>query len=50
MAGRRGRFSAVYRFSASAPGRVFRMRARVRPEATYPFALGHSRVVRVRVR
>jgi hypothetical protein len=25
------------------------MRARIRPEATYPFALGHSRVIRVRV-
>ena len=49
-ANRRGRFSAGYRFSASSAGRTFRMRARIRPEATYPFALGHSKVVRVRVR
>jgi hypothetical protein len=49
-ANRRGRFSARYRFSASSVGRTFRMRARIRPEATYPFALGHSPVVRVRVR
>jgi hypothetical protein len=49
-ANRRGRFKARYRFSASSAGRQFRMRARIRPEATYPFALGHSRVVRVRVR
>jgi hypothetical protein len=49
-ANRRGRFRARYRFSAGSIGRVFPMRARVRPEATYPFALGHSRVVRVRVR
>jgi hypothetical protein len=49
-ANRRGRFTAGYRFSASSTGRTFRMRARVRPEATYPFALGHSPVVRVRVR
>jgi hypothetical protein len=48
-ANRRGRFRAGYRFSASSIGRVFRMRARVRPEATYPFALGHSPVIRVRV-
>jgi hypothetical protein len=47
---RRGRFTARYRFAVSPVGRVFRMRARVRPEASYPFALGHSRVVRVRVR
>jgi hypothetical protein len=49
-ANRRGRFSAGYRFSASSRGRTFRMRARIRPEATYPFALGHSPVLRVRVR
>jgi hypothetical protein len=48
-ANRRGRFVARYRFSASSVGRTFRMRARIRPEATYPFALGHSRVIRVRV-
>ncbi len=47
---RRGRrFVARYRFSASAAGRSFRMRARVRPDASYPFSTGHSRSVRVRV-
>jgi hypothetical protein len=47
---RRGRrFVARYRFSSSAAGRTFPMRARVRPDARYPFATGHSRVVRVRV-
>lgn len=38
-----------HRFSAGAAGRSFRMRARVRPDAHYPFATGHSRVIRVRV-
>jgi hypothetical protein len=47
---RRGRrFVARYRFSGSAAGRTFPMRARVRPDALYPFSTGHSRVVRVRV-
>jgi hypothetical protein len=47
---RRGRrFVARYRFSASAAGRSFAMRARVRPDAHYPFSTGHSRAVRVRV-
>jgi hypothetical protein len=47
---RRGRrFVARYRFSSSAAGRTFPMRARARPDALYPFSTGHSRVVRVRV-
>ncbi len=39
--------------TASAPSRSarsFRMRARVRADAAYPFSLGYSKVVRVRVR
>ena len=44
------RFRASYRFSSAAAGRSFRLRARVRPDALYPFSTGHSKVVRVRVR
>ncbi len=43
------RFRSTYRFSSSAAGRTFRLRARVRPDALYPFSTGHSKVVRVRV-
>ena len=43
------RFHASYRFSSDAAGRSFRLRARVRPDALYPFSTGHSKVVRVRV-
>ena len=45
---RRRGFSASYRFSAGARG-TYPMRARVRPDGAYPFALGYSRVIRVRV-
>ncbi len=48
-ASRRGRFAARYTFSSSAAGRTFRLRARVRPDALYPFSTGHSKPVRVRV-
>ena len=48
-ASRRGRFAARYRFSSSAAGRTFRLRARVRPDALYPFSTGHSQPARVRV-
>ena len=44
----RGRFSASYRFTSGARG-MFRIRVRVRPSSDYPFTLGYSRVVRVRV-
>jgi hypothetical protein len=47
---RRGSFSKRRGFSFTARGRSFRLRAQVRPEASYPFALGYSRTVRVRVR
>ena len=46
----RGSFSKRRDFSFTARGRSFRLRVQVRPEASYPFALGYSRTVRVRVR
>jgi hypothetical protein len=45
----KGRFSATYRFTSGERG-TFRIRVRVRPSSDYPFTLGYSRVVRVRVR
>jgi hypothetical protein len=45
---RNGRFRTSYRFGRGARGR-FPMRVRVRPDSSYPFALGYSRTVRVRV-
>ena len=42
------RFRASYQFSGGARG-TFPMRARVRPDGAYPFALGYSPVIRVRV-
>jgi hypothetical protein len=47
---RRGSFSKRRGFSFTSRGRSFRLRVQVRPEASYPFALGYSRTVRVRVR
>jgi hypothetical protein len=44
---RRGRFHASYRFRGR-PG-TYRVRARIPADASYPFALGTSRSVRVRV-
>jgi hypothetical protein len=44
---RRGRFRAGYRFRGR-PG-AYRVRASVPVDAAYPFALGHSRPVTVRV-
>jgi hypothetical protein len=46
---RSGRFSARYRFSSAAHG-TFPIRAVARAEASYPYATGRSRAVRVRVR
>ena len=45
-----GAFSYRYRFSFRAAGTTFPVRVRVRHEGTYPFALGYSKSVRVRVR
>jgi hypothetical protein len=47
---RSGAFTTHYRFHRSAPRRTYPMRVRVRPESSYPYALGYSRAVRVRVR
>ena len=47
---RKGAFSYRYRFSFRAAGVTFPVRARVRADAGYPFALGTSNRVRVRVR
>jgi hypothetical protein len=47
---RRGAFSKRRGFSFTAAGRTFRLRVQVRPDASYPFALGYSRAVRVHVR
>ena len=47
---RNGRFRTAYRLRRTFGPRTFRFRARVRREASYPFELGFSKVVRVRVR
>jgi hypothetical protein len=47
---RSGSFTAHYRFHRAAPRRTYPMRVRVRPESAYPYALGYSKTVRVRVR
>jgi hypothetical protein len=48
--GRYGRFRTSYRLRRTFGPRTFRFRARVRREAGYPYELGISRPVRVRVR
>ena len=45
-----GRYAYTYKFRAESIGRRFRLRARVRADAAYPFSLGYSKVVRLRVR
>jgi hypothetical protein len=45
-----GGFATHYRFHRTAPRRTYPMRVRVRPESSYPYALGYSRAVRIRVR
>jgi hypothetical protein len=47
---RNGRFRTSYRLQRTFRPRTFRFRARVRPESAYPYTLGYSKVVRVRVR
>jgi hypothetical protein len=47
---RGGRWVARYRFTRSARGRSFRIRVVARREARYPYSLGWSRTIRVRVR
>jgi hypothetical protein len=47
---REGRYRASYRFVRTSSPRTFRFRARARKESRYPYALGVSKVARVRVR
>jgi hypothetical protein len=47
---RSGSFATHYRFHRSAPRRTYPMRVRVRPDSSYPYALGYSKAVRIRVR
>ena len=49
-AGESGRFTARLRFSRRARPGSYPIRARVRREALYPYALGYSKSTRVRVR
>ena len=47
---RRGRFRIAYRFrSAASHGRTFTFRVKLRGDARFPYALGYSQRVRVRV-
>jgi hypothetical protein len=49
-AGRTGRWHYDYRFDGTRGHTAYRFRAKIPPEAGYPFATGRSRVVRVAVR
>ena len=49
-ASRTGAYRARYRFVRTRSARTFRFRARSRREARFPYALGTSRAVKVRVR
>ena len=50
-ANRKGRFSLRYRFrSAASRGRTFTFRVKLRGDARFPYALGYSKRVTVRVR
>jgi hypothetical protein len=50
-ADRRGRFRVHYRFrSGSSHGRTFTFRVKLRGDSRFPYALGYSKRVRVRVR
>jgi hypothetical protein len=45
-----GAFSTRYRFRRAAPHKTYPMRVRIRPDAAYPFSVGYSKRVKVRVR
>jgi hypothetical protein len=47
---RNARFSARYRFVRAGGGRTITFRARVRRDDSYPYYLGYSRRVPVRIR
>ncbi|HEY1853122.1 MAG TPA: hypothetical protein VGG40_00915 [Solirubrobacterales bacterium] len=48
--GQRGYFAATYRFIKSPESIIYRMRAVVPPQNGYPYATGHSKPARVKVR
>jgi hypothetical protein len=47
---RSARFSTRYRFRRAAGGQSIRFRAQIRRDESYPYYLGYSRTVRVRIR
>ncbi|HEY1274837.1 MAG TPA: LamG-like jellyroll fold domain-containing protein [Thermoleophilaceae bacterium] len=50
-AGRRtGRFAHTHDFPVAGTSRSYRLRATVPPDSAYPYATGHSRAVRIRIR
>jgi len=48
--GASGRWRYAYRFGATRGRLTYRFRLKVRPESAYPYELGYSNTVRVRVR
>ena len=46
----RGNWTALYRFTATSVNATYRFRVRIAERATFPFATGYSRTVKVRVR
>lgn len=46
----RGRWTALYRFTSTTAGATYRFRVRIAERATFPFATGYSRTVKVAVR
>jgi hypothetical protein len=49
-ANKKGQFRFRYRFEATRTTTTYKFRARLRAESAYPYELGYSKVVRVRVR
>jgi hypothetical protein len=49
-ANKKGKFKFRYRFEATRTTTTYRFRARLRAESAYPYELGYSKVVTVRVR
>ena len=49
-ANKKGKFKFRYRFEATRHTTTYKFRARLRAESAYPYELGYSKIVRVRVR
>ena len=49
-ANKKGQFKFRYRFEATRSTTTYKFRARLRAESAYPYELGYSKVVSVRVR